>query len=77
MARSFGTLFKITQTTGKDLENTSLMKTEIEVLLLPYTPFEVVKINMEGNQQIFHLLEVPRPRPDSTNILFWVDDELT
>jgi len=69
-----GMLFEIESVSGRQIKQFSVYDTEDEVLLLPYTCFQVLEAtpSANGNPAIVKLREIPVPR--SFNVICWVDD---
>jgi len=69
-----GTVFEIESVSGRQIKQFSVYDTEDEVLLLPYTCFQVLEAtpSANGNPAIVKLREIPVPR--SFNVICWVDD---
>ena len=69
-----GMIFELESISSRDISSISLNKEEKEILLLPYSCFEIMEVIDEKNKPTYvKLKEIPLPF--SPNIIFWVDDD--
>ena len=68
-----GMVFEVDVISSKDISKISVYSKEEEVLLLPYSCFEVIDVEDIANQpSLVKLREIPVPR--GSRVVFWVDD---
>ncbi len=72
-SNSAGTLFEAEVFSSRDISSISVFPTEDEVIMTPYSCFEVVDvIKKAGKPAYVKLREIPTPR--TPKVVFWTDD---
>jgi hypothetical protein len=71
-AKNNGLLFEVEVLSGRDISKLSMYPHEKEVLLMPYSQFEVVDVIEDEVPVVVKLREVCMPR--GLKVIFWVDD---
>jgi len=69
-----GMIFEVEITSAHDISKLSMFPTEEEVVLLPYSYFDVIEVtDIPGKPAYVKLREVSVPR--ALQVIFWVDDK--
>jgi len=69
-----GAILEVEVYSSRDISSLSEYADEEEVLMLPYSCFEVVDVITKENEPVYiKLKEIPTPR--APNVIFWTDDK--